>query len=309
MIFIEAGRITSGPPFFLAGTAMLRSLLLLLPLSLSLVACVPLSPARTVVNQITADEFWSGRVVIDGDVVIAENALVRIAPGTEILFLPPSPGRDRLTEHPHFVGSELIVQGRIIAEGTATAPILFRFIDRDAPAGSWGGINLVESNGSLFRHCRFIQADSAIHSQESVVDVSCSIFDRNRVGVRFFDSPITIADNIFRDNGTAIRFHFGAPVVERNLLTENDRGIFVTAYPRDYRFVDNSIVGSREAQVVLGEEVPDDLLLSGNYWGSSNLEEIRKHFFDGEQSDYLGRVMVDPYLLAPLPNPETRCNP
>lgn len=286
---------------------MLRYLSILL-LFFSLTSCLPLTPSRVVSTEITDDELWSGRVEIDGDVVIAESALVRIAPGTQVLFLPPSPGKDRLTEHPHFVGSELIVRGRLLAEGTAQAPIIFRAIDPGAPAGSWGAINLVQSPGSLFRHCRFTQADSAVHSQESIVKIVCSTFTRNLVGVRFFGSQIKITDNLFRDNGTAIRFHFGAPLIERNLLIENDKGLFITSFPRDYRIFANAIVKSREAQVILGEEVPEDLLLPGNYWGSDNPQEIRRHFFDGQQSDYLGTVRFEPFLRTPPQLPESLCN-
>jgi hypothetical protein len=275
----------------------------------SLSSCVALTPPRLISTDITADELWRGRVAIDGDVVIAENVTVRIAPGTQVVFLPPSPGKDRLTEHPHFVGSELIVRGRLLAAGTAPAPITFRALDPAAPAGSWGAINLVQSAGSQFRHCRFTQADSAIHSQEAHVEIACSTFSRNRVGVRFYSSEIKVTDNLFHDNGTALRFHFGAPLIAGNLLSENDRGLFVTAFPSAYRISGNTIVASREFQVVLGEEVPDDLLLPGNYWGSSDPQEIRSHFFDGQQSEYLGMVRFAPFLSTPPPPPASRCNP
>ncbi|MBE0502525.1 MAG: hypothetical protein IBX46_00180 [Desulfuromonadales bacterium] len=287
---------------------MRRSLLFLL-LFFCLASCHTLAPPRLISTEITGNELWSGRIEIDGDVVIAENASVRIAPGSEIVFLPPSAGKDRLTDHPHFVGSELIVRGRLLAEGTAAAPITFRALDPAAPAGSWGAINLVQSAGSRFSHCRFTQADSALHSQEADVEVVCSTFSRNLVGVRFHSSRIKVSNNTFRGNGTAIRFHFGAPVIEGNLLMENDKGLFVTSFPRDYRISGNAILASREFQVVLGEEVPDDLLLPGNYWGSVDPMEIRSHFFDGQETDYLGLVDFEPFLSTPPPAPETLCKP
>jgi hypothetical protein len=287
----------------------MRRLLFSLLLFLCFSSCLSSAPPRLISTEITGNELWSGCIEIDGDVVITENASVRIVPGTQIVFLPPSAGNDRLTDHPHFVGSELIVRGRLLAEGTALAPITFRALDPAAPAGSWGAINLVQSAGSRFSHCRFTQADSALHSQEADVEVACSTFSRNRVGVRFYNSQIKVTDNIFHDNGTAIRFHFGAPVIERNLLRENDKGLFVTSFPRDYRISGNAIIASREFQVVLGEEVPDDLLLPGNYWGNVDPVEIRRHFFDGQDSDYLGIVRFEPFLSTPPPSPETLCKP
>ena len=287
---------------------MLRYLLFAL-LGFCLSSCITAAPPRLISTEISTDELWSGRIEIDGDVVIAENVSVRIAPGTQIVFLPPSLGKDRLTEHPHFVGSELVVLGRLIAEGTALAPITFISLDPLSPAGSWGAINLAQSNGSSFRYCRFTQADSAIHSQESTVKISCSTFNRNRVGVRFFGSLMEITDNLFNENGTAIRFHFGAPIISGNLLRGNDKAFFVTAFPQNYQITGNAIVGSREFSVVLGEEVPDDLLLAGNYWGSIDPEEISRHFYDGQQSNYLGRVRFEPFLRTPPPLPESTCNP
>ena len=296
------------PARLLAGTVM-RRFLFFLPLFICLVSCHTFTPPRLISTDITHDELWSGRIEIDGDVVIAENASVRIAPGTQIVFLPPSAGKDRLTDHPHFVGSELIVRGRLLAEGTAAVPITFSAHDPAAPAGSWGAINLVQSAGSRFRFCRFTQADSALHSQEADVEVACSTFSRNLVGVRFHSSRIKVTNSIFYNNGTAIRFHFGAPVIEGNLLTENDKGLFVTSFPRDYRISGNTIMASREFQVVLGEEVPDDLHLSGNYWGSVDPAEIRSHFFDGQGTDYIGMVRFEPFLSTPPPAPETLCKP
>lgn len=259
--------------------------------------------------EVTGDQLWRGTVRIDGDIVIAEGAVVRIAPGTEIVFLPPSAGRDRLVEHPHFAGSELIVHGRLIAEGEADAPIIFRYVDPLAAAGSWGAINLVKSAGSSFRHCRFMQADSAVHSQESTVTIACSTFSRNLVGVRFYGSAIAITDNHFITNRTAIRFHLGSPTITGNLLLGNDRALFVTAYPREYHIVDNAFLASSEAQVVLGEDVPDDMDLAGNFWGSNDPREIEKHFFDGQRSDYLGTVHFEPFLTAAPRDPETVCRP
>lgn len=277
-------------------------------LLLLLVACSPTRPPLVITGPIAAPQQWSGLVRIDGDVVIEESVVVQIAPGTEIVFLPPSPGADRFVDHPHFAGSELIVRGRLLAEGTAAAPIVFRHLDPSAPAGSWGGINLVQSPGSSFRHCRFTQADSAIHSQEATVAIACSVFAGNRVAIRFHSSAIAITDNRLERNGTAIRFHFGAPTITGNLLLGNDKGLFITAAPADYRIFGNAIVASREAQVVLGEEVPDDVNLAENYWGSVDPRQIEGAFFDGRRSDYLGKVRYAPFLSASPRTPEAACS-
>ncbi len=246
------------------------------------------------------DLVWSGTVYLRGDVILAEHSRLTIQPGTTIIFLPPDTGEDRLTEHPHFPGSELIVRGELLAEGTAERPIVFRYAKDSAPAGSWGGINLQGSPGARFRFCRFTQADSALHSQESIVAVEESIFDRNLVAIRFHSSQFLIQHNLIHDNGTGIRFHFGAPAISRNRLVDNEKAFFITAHPQDYQIVENEILSSQRYSVVLGEEVPEDVIFQRNYWGGLDSERIAATLFDGRRDAYLGRVRFTPLCKGPI---------
>ena len=52
--------------------------------------------------------------------------------------------------------------------------------------------------------------------------------------------------------------------------------------------------------VVLGEEVPEDVELGGNFWRSRDPAVIRRCFFDHSRFDYLGRVLIEPCLVAPI---------
>ncbi len=265
---------------------------------LAVCLCSCAVPQMPVAGTLHGEVSWQGRVYLDGDVVLGEGSRLLIAPGSEIVFLPASEGRDLLTAHPNFPGSELIIRGELVAEGTAAAPITFRHLDPRAPAGSWGGINLSQSPRASFRFCRFTQADSAVHSQESTVFVEESLFENNLVGIRFFSSDMLIENNLLRRNGTAIRFHFGSPVICRNEIVDNRRAFFFTSYPRDFHIRSNTIRGSSEYAVVLGEEVPDDVPMPENYWGTTDLAAIEASFFDGRRTGYLGAVRVVPVLAA-----------
>jgi hypothetical protein len=242
-------------------------------------------------------------------VIVPEGARVTIAPGTTILFLPPTAGEDQLTEHPNFPGSELIVRGTLVAEGNPAAPITFRFVDPDGSPGSWGGINLTGSPHASFRYCRFTQADSALHSQESHVSVEESLFEGNGVAIRFHSSDFRIENNLLRHNGTAIRFHFGAPLIRRNDIRDNDKGLFITSSPRNYRIEENNILGSRSYSVALGEDVPADVPMPLNYWGTPDPSVIEDSFFDGRRDSHLGEVLITPFAVSPIEGAGISWNP
>lgn len=250
-------------------------------------------------NNLSTSIVWSGVVEIDQDMVFPQESELTILPGTEIVFMQVDPERDTFRGHPNFTGYELIIYGRVSALGTAEQPIIFRAADSDAGAGSWGGINLVESSGSRFEYCLFKQADSAIHSQMSDVAVERSIFENNLVGVRFHDSQILIENNLFQQNRTAIRFHFGSPVICLNVIRNNERGLFISSYPREYHIENNSFLQNRRGNVILGEEVPDDVQMPRNYWGTTDSERIADSFYDGQRDDYIGMVRFKPFRTEP----------
>jgi len=236
---------------------------------------------------------WSGRVNILGDVLIPRETHIVIEPGTDVVFLPPG-DKDFLQEHPNFVGSELIVRGSLVAEGTPEKPIQFRYVDPDGPVGSWGGVNLMEVPEARFAFCIFTQSDSALHSQESKVFIEESIFENNKVGIRFHSSEILIEHNLIRNNGAGIRFHFGAPVICNNRLENNAKGLFITSEPRDYHIRNNLFVDNRPYHVVLGEAVVDDVDLKNNSWSDIESDNFADSLFDNARDPVLGKVLINP---------------
>ncbi len=245
------------------------------------------------------DLLWQGEVFVAGDVILEEDVNLIILPGTRVRFMPPEDGPGGLVEHPYFSGSELIIKGTIHAVGTATEPIIFEAFDADAQAGFWGAINLEGSLEAVFEYCLFRQADSAVHSRDSRVYIEQSVFENNLVGIRFHDSEILIEQNLFHNNHTGIRFHFGSPVICENQFLDNIVNLFVTSHPRDYHIENNSFGTPAEYQVVFGEEVPEDVSMLRNYWGSAELSSHDRFFYDGRRSPYLGQVLIEPQRSSP----------
>jgi len=281
-------------------------LVLLIPL-IFLFGCSthPLTPKGPLSGEI----LWEGTVHIDGDLIVEKGGNLTIRPGTTVIFLPTSEESDSFTDHPHFVGNELIVRGTILAEGSPSAPITFRHINPSAPEGSWGGINIMGATNARFRYCRFMQADSALHAQESRVLVEESLFEQNLVAIRFHTTEIRIANNLIRNNVTGIRFHFGSPEIVSNEISDNGKNFFITSYPRNYKIEGNNITGHHVYNVVLGEEVPEDVIMKGNYWGCSTPMKIATTLFDGRTDTDLGRVEFEPFSLHAFPKAGLSWNP
>ncbi|RMF47233.1 MAG: right-handed parallel beta-helix repeat-containing protein [Deltaproteobacteria bacterium] len=242
---------------------------------------------------------WQGRVDIERDLVLPAESTLVIAPGTQVVFHPVAPADDPYSNHPYFPGAELIVRGRIIALGTADRPIIFRAADENAPAGSWGGVNIEASPRAEFDYCVFRGADSAIHARESSVYLEHSVFRRNHVGVRFHSSEILIENNLFTDNGAGIRFHFGAPVICRNRFENNRRSIFITAHPENVRIENNNFISAGDYHLVLGEEVPENIDAARNWWGTVDVGQIEPMLYDGRREPHLGKVRLLPVLQRP----------
>jgi len=273
---------------------------LLLPLALLL--CVyGCSPAanRVLGGRLSGNVHWQGRVDVVGDVELVAGSRLTIDPGTDVVFHPAPPDLDRWQDHPHFPGSELVIYGSLVAEGTAARPIRFRPSDPSTGPGSWGGVNVSGSPMVSISHARFSGADSALHIQESTAWVEDSIFSENLVAIRFHSSEILIEHNLLHDNDSGIRFHFGSPVICNNRITSNRRGLFITAHPTDFRIENNVFEGNEDYDVVLGEEVPQDVSLTGNWWGTTESAELAGRIYDRRRDAHLGQVLVEPLLLAP----------
>ncbi len=258
-------------------------------------ACTPLSQPKGQILQ--GRIHWQGEVRLRGDLILDAGAELIIAPGTRIVFEAPRAGEDLYQQHPYFIGSELIVRGRLLARGTETEPILFTSADPERRAGSWGGVNIEDSPQAEFSYCRFEQADSAIHARESRVSVENSVFDNNLVGLRFHDTRLSAKGNLFEHNDTAIRFHLGAPLILQNEIRRNRKGMFISAEPQDYRIENNNFIENRPYQVSLGEGVREPVDLRNNFWSEATGDELEGYFFDGRVDDWLGKILYLPRRL------------
>jgi len=105
-------------------------------------------PANNVAGELIGDMTWSGAYIIEDAVVVPAGMVLKIEPGTMVLM------KD---------AAELVVYGRLLAEGTETEPIHFtRYVD----GTSWKQIMFIEAADSRLAHCIIEYADSEGEHQD-----------------------------------------------------------------------------------------------------------------------------------------------
>jgi parallel beta-helix repeat protein len=244
------------------------------------------------------DTKWRGEVRVDGIVHVRKNATLTILPGTRVVF-----GSARLPtedEHEGFSAPGIKVEGRIVAEGTGDAPILFTSAAVPARPGSWDKILFTFSAGSRFLHCTFEGARYAFHAHFSEISVRRCIFTENEEGVRLGTSRVTIVDSVFtRNEIRGINFRECRNEIRGNLVYENGDGIFLHSKDSASVIRENAIYANRGFNVRLGDLHSEDIDLSGNWWGTAREEEARKKIFDGRSLPGVGAARLSPLLAEP----------
>jgi hypothetical protein len=182
------------------------------------------TPARVYRGErfIGEDTTWEGEVLIDGTVMVAPAARLAMAPGTVVRFAFRDADGDGVGE------SELFVQGRLLAEGTREAPIVFTALDGAGP-GRWGAINLMGSDAEESRIAWALVESSfrGLHGHFSRFRAEHSIFRDNYRSIQFQESAVAIADCAVTGSASALRFRDSTAALEGLAVYGNTLGIQV----------------------------------------------------------------------------------
>jgi hypothetical protein len=147
-------------------------------------------------GTLTTDETWSGFISIPSSVNVPKGVTLTIKPGTHIYFKS-----DKGYQEPK-KGFLVIGGGRIEAVGLPDERIWFTSDDPDDPInGDWGGISLVDSDGSVFSYV---------------------IVEFSMVGIESINSKTTINNSIIRwTNTEGIYGELSELEIENNILYHN----------------------------------------------------------------------------------------
>jgi len=183
------------------------------------------------------DTTWEGEVLIDGTVMVAPVARLTIAPGTVVRFGFRDTDGDGVGE------SELFIQGRLLAEGTREAPIVFTALDGEG-RGRWGAINLMgaDAEESRLAWCLVESGFRGLHGHFSRFRAEHSIFRNNYRSIQFQESIAAITDCAVSGSASALRFRDSTAAIENLAVFGNTLGIQILR--SSFSLVGSSIVGN-----------------------------------------------------------------
>ncbi|HEY5672488.1 MAG TPA: NosD domain-containing protein [Malonomonas sp.] len=213
---------------------MIRTLALLLVMLLSSCAAPP-SPQIEAVAQrqslggvLTADTVLDGAYLLEADLQVPVGITLTILPGSDILVV----ASDSTKIDPEYLSKEIevLIRGRLLAQGTAARPIRFALDSTDNSDSLWAGLQFVASEGSLLEHLRIEQAETGVLCLDSSPQLNYVSILRSRYGILLQqNSQPLISDSQLLD-GEAGLFCWdqSAPLLQRTEISGNrEEGIYL----------------------------------------------------------------------------------
>ena len=193
-----------------------------------LIAGLAYGPQVCPTNTICGDTNWTfagSPYLVASPLTISPNVTLTIEPGVTVEFA---------------AGAGLVIQGHLIAAGTAAAPVLFRSLDG---TNNWGGLRASGNNASLsLRHAEVEHGQAAVLAGAGGLFDSCDFHDYHVTGTpTLYNQPILISEQAAALTVRACRFRnyyetlfrLGVIVIEDSLFEQvtGDAIDFDTAAP------------------------------------------------------------------------------
>lgn len=265
---------------------------------------------------ISHDTVWQGEIIIQGVISVKRGATLTIRPGTVVRFKKIDRDRNDVGD------GEILVEGRLIARGTADSKILFTSAQEKPADNDWSYLQFLASDrGNVIENCRFEYAFAGVMIHYADVKISDSIFQNNNRGVHYNTADLNIDHCTFIENRIGIRFMRleGNVLIANNDISRNDIGVlFVRQHVNavDFerlnhgkempRFVGNNIFANRTYNFSLGEGQERDVTVAGNWWGATKRETIAELMYDGSKDKSLSKILYEPFLSEPVRNTGAR---
>jgi parallel beta-helix repeat protein len=232
-------------------------------------------------REIPVDAVWNGIINIPEKVTVTQSATLQVRPGTTVRFAQ---------------GAGIEVLGKIESKGRKESRIAYTAMEGGEP-GYWDEISLQQAGKSFFKFSDFSFATWGIHSHFTPLKISGSSFKNNYGGIRFRSGPLEVTGSVFKHNEIGIRSYRGVGQILRNEISNNEIGIFIREKGAGLAIQYNNIYANGRYSLRLGDFNRQDVNARHNWWGG---DEPSKVIFDREEESYIGSVLVDPVLTAPV---------
>ncbi len=288
-------------------------------------------PARSIISK---DTVWSGDILVHGDVRVEEGVTLIILPGTTISFMRiPEFGPEKISKdrNDHFPRAELVIRGRLIAQGLPCRHICFTSAEKSPSAGDWGAVNFIGSRDNIMEFCELSYGHTSVHCHSAQVVVSHCIFHDNGVAIGQknvkkinMKSSVPMMYNRIAGNGGGILFgggtspdithneinnnkffgiyakKSGCACIRYNNIENNGKGIILYAV-KDIIIRDNNITRNLEYNISMLEGQERDVDARYNWWGTTDTSEMSRLVMDKKNDAALGHVDYTRFTSAPVP--------
>ena len=307
--------------------------LLLLAL-FSATGCAERRVTEVGMTTLQKDTIWSGVVKVTGDVYVPPGVTLTIAAGSTVKFarIDEASGRNFFGyDSPYYPQAEIIVRGRLLAQGTKENIIVFTSAERDAKPADWGAINLLGCEGNVIEYCKILFAYNGIHAHGAAVRISRCEFSKNGLaisvkkeeetpGVPWFgkEADITATHNLIHNNKGGITYRNSRALISYNTIKDNklfgvwpketnnalvsyneiegnQKGVYLY-HSRGTAFRFNNICNNKEYNIAIADEQDDDVDARNNWFGTVNKLRIEEQIFDRNNDPAVARVMYEPFL-------------
>jgi parallel beta-helix repeat protein len=282
-------------------------------------------------ETIEEDTTWSGEITVTGDVYVPPGVTLTILPGTTVKFqrIDEQSGRNLFgNDTPYYPQAELIIRGRLIAQGTRDNIILFTSAERNASIADWGAINLLGSDDSIIEYCKIIFAYNGFHAHSSTALISHNEFIKNGVAITFKreispneawygkDTDITVIHNDIHNNKGGINVRNAKTLISYNRIKDNKFfGIWVKEKCNAYISYNdirgnykgiylyqasgltlhfNNIYNSKEYNLAIADEQEFEVDARYNWFGTVNKEKIDGLIFDKQDDPAVACIVYEP---------------
>ena len=209
------------------------------------------------------DTVWRGRIIISGLIRLPAGSRLIITPGTVIEFKRLDTDGDGIGE------SGLMVQGVIIAKGTAESRIIFRSAEKLRRMGDWDSINIMNSDGArnLLEYCQVEDAYRGLHFHFSDVAVRYSVLRNNYRGIQFQESTADITGNYLYSNKSGLQGRDSQVIFSNNEISNNHYGAVFFRVSLNAR--GNRVLNNLKEGMKIREGIPlvEENFLDGNRFG------------------------------------------